>query len=175
MTDDLRYPIGKFTPPADYAARRSHTIARLARIPASMRLAICDLSDAQTKTPYRPGGWTVRQLVHHVADSHMNFYVRLKLALTEDVPTIKPYAEEPWALLEDSHSTPVSVSLSILDGVHERADRILRAIDAPSFAREYIHPVGGRNAVDYLIAMYAWHGEHHVAHITALRAREGWG
>lgn len=174
MTSDLRYPIGPFQPPAQPAAARAANIRRLARIPAALRLAVADLDDAQLNTPYRPAGWTVRQLVHHVADSHVNFYMRLKLALTEVNPTIRPYEEQLWAELADVATTPIATSLAILDAVHERADRVLRQLDDAAFGRTYVHPASGQHTLDYLVAMYAWHGEHHVAHVTSLRARSGW-
>lgn len=174
MTEDMRFPIGPFSPPASPAKDRVATIRRLARIPASLRLAVADLSEGQLGTPYRPGGWSVRQLVHHVADSHLNFYLRLKLALTESNPTIRPYEEQLWAELADVATTPLATSLAILDGVHERADRVLRSLADADFDRTYVHPASGQHTIDYLIAMYAWHGEHHVAHVTQLRAREGW-
>lgn len=174
MTPDLKYPIGPFQPPAEPAAVRAANIRRLARIPAALRLAVADLDDAQLNTPYRPAGWTVRQLVHHVADSHVNFYMRLKLALTEVNPTIRPYEEQLWAELADVATTPIATSLAILDGVHERADRVLRHLDDAAFARTYVHPASGQHTLDYLVAMYAWHGEHHIAHVTSLRARSGW-
>jgi uncharacterized damage-inducible protein DinB len=174
MTPDLRFPIGPFVPPAHPEAERGATIRRLARVPSSIRLAVADLSEGQLATPYRPGGWSVRQVVHHVADSHLNFYVRLKLALTESNPTIRPYEEQLWAELADVAATPLGVSLAILDGVHERADRLLRTLTDADFHRTYVHPASGQHDVDYLLALYAWHGEHHVAHVTHLRAREGW-
>ncbi len=174
MNSDLRFPIGAFAPPADPTRSRAAAITRLSRIPAALRLAIVDLSPAQLETPYRPGGWTLQQLVHHVADSHVNFYTRLKLALTEENPTIRPYEEQHWAELADNGTTPVTTSLAILDGIHERADRVLRALPDAAFARTYVHPASGQHTVDYLIHMYAWHGEHHTAHVTRLREREGW-
>jgi hypothetical protein len=175
MTTDARYPIGPFTAPTELTAHRAETIRRLARVPAALRLAVADLDDRQLDTAYRPGGWTVRQLVHHVADSHLNFYVRLKLALTEDQPTIRPYDEVRWAELADVRLAPLAISLGLLDAVHDRADRLLRTLGDSDFARTYVHPASGLHTVDYLVAMYAWHGEHHVAHVTQLRAREGWG
>lgn len=174
MTTDLRYPIGSYTPSATPAAVRAETLRRLQRVPASLRLAVVDLTAAQLDTPYRPGGWTVRQLVHHVADSHMNFYMRLKLAMTEVNPVIRPYEEQLWAELPDVAAVPIEVSLALLDGVHERADRVLRAMSDADFQRTYVHPASGQHTVDYLIGMYAWHGEHHTAQVRALRTREGW-
>lgn len=174
MTTDLRYPIGRYTPPTDFDAVRQQNIGRLARIPASLRLAVCDLTESQLNTPYRPGGWTVRQLVHHVADSHANWYIRLKLALTEDNPTIKPYNENAWSKLADANTMAITVSLAILDSVHERADKVLRSLDRAQFDRTYVHPESGQHTIDYMLGSYSWHGEHHIAHVTRLRAREGW-
>lgn len=175
MTDDLRYPIGPFVPPASSATQRRDCILRLAKLPATLRLAVVDLEDPQLDTPYRPAGWSVRQVVHHVADSHVNFYMRLKLAVTEIHPTIWPYDEVQWALLADVASTPLATSLALLDAVHERADRLLRSLGEAAFARTYVHPASGAHTVDHLVALYAWHGEHHVAHVTGLRQRQGWG
>jgi hypothetical protein len=173
---DLRYPVGKFdsTAPATPASRAA-AIADLAALPARMRAAIAGLGDAQLDTPYRPGGWTVRQVVHHVADSHLNAYTRFRLALTEENPTIKPYAEQQWAELPDAKSLPVEASLAILDGLHERWVALLGTLAAADYARTVVHPEHGRQmSLDFLAGMYAWHSRHHVAHITALRAREGW-
>lgn len=174
MTSDLRFPIGPdlapaTTTPADRAAR----IAAIAALPAEFRAAVAGLTDAQLDTPYRPGGWRVRQLVHHLADSHVNGYIRLKLALTEQNPTIKPYAEALWAELADS-ALPVELSLRLLDGVHERWATILRSLAPADFARTYAHPERGPLTLDVALASYVWHGRHHTAHITALRQREGW-
>ena len=176
MTDDLRYPIGAFTPPAALTPLvRGRFIETVAATPMALRTAVQGLSESQLNTPYRPDGWTVRQVVHHVPDSHINAYVRFKLALTEEAPTIKPYDEAAWALLEDSRSTPIETSLSLLDAVHDRWVRVLRAMSANDFARTYTHPALGSNPLDFMLALYAWHGPHHVAHITALRSRLGWG
>ena len=143
-------------------------------MPAALRAAVGGLSDAQLDTPYRPGGWTVRQLVHHVADSHMNAYTRFKLALTEENPTIKPYDEQSWAELVDSRTMPVEVSLRIVDGVHERLVIMLRAISDAQFGRALTHPENGAMTLDSLLNVYSWHGDHHVAHVTSLRERMGW-
>lgn len=175
MTEqDLRYPIGRYAPPPSFTPEwRRGCIDRIAATPAALRAAVHGLDDGALDTPYRPGGWTVRQVVHHVPDSHLNAYVRLKLALTEDCPTIKPYDEEAWALLADSRSTPVEVSLQLLESVHDRWVRILRAMSDADFDRTYVHPDSGRHALTHLVGLYAWHGEHHVAHVTSLRARLG--
>jgi hypothetical protein len=174
MTSDLSYPIGRFERPTSLTAadRESH-IATLAALPANLRGAVRGLTDAQIDTPYRPGGWTVRQLVHHVADSHMNGYCRVKLALTEDNPVIKPYAEEKWAELADS-KLPIEHSLVILDHVHARLDALLRSLTPAQFARPFLHPAGGPQTIDVWAALYAWHSRHHTAHVTALRSRSGW-
>lgn len=174
MTSDLSYPIGRFERPASLtAADREAHIATLAALPANLRGAVRGLTEAQIDTPYRPGGWTVRQLVHHVADSHMNGYCRVKLALTEDNPVIKPYAEEKWAELADS-KLPIEHSLAILDHVHARLDALLRSLTPAQFARPFLHPAGGPQTIDVWAALYAWHSRHHTAHVTALRSRSGW-
>jgi uncharacterized damage-inducible protein DinB len=173
---DPRYPIGKFqwsggdsTP-----AERAERIAQIAACPADLRAAVEDLDDAQLETPYRDGGWTVRQVVHHVPDSHMNAYIRFKLGLTEDTPTIKPYEENSWAQLPDSRTTPIAVSLDILENVHKRWVNLLRAMRDADFARKINHPESGVQTLDRVLALYAWHGRHHIAHVTSLRERKGW-
>jgi DinB superfamily len=172
---DPRYPIGKFEMLAAVTpALRHAAIEKIAETPAKFRAAVRGLSDAQMDTPYRDGGWTVRQVVHHVPDSHVNAYVRLKLALTESSPTIKPYAEDKWAQLADSRSTPIEVSLSLLESTHTRWVIILRSLTEADFARKLIHPEHGERNVDWLIFLYAWHGPHHTAHITELRKQRGW-
>ena len=172
---DLRYPIGKYEAKATLtAAERAEAIAQIAETPKRMRDAVGGLTGGQLDTPYRPGGWTVRQVAHHVPDSHMNAYIRLKLALTEDEPTIKPYEEGLWADLPDSRGTPVEVSLSLLEFLHLRWDILLRSLRPGDFARRLLHPASGVMTVDNLVHHYAWHGRHHVAHITSLRQREGW-
>ena len=132
------------------------------------------LTDAQIETPYRPGGWTVRQVVHHVPDSHLNAFCRFKLALTENEPTIKPYDESAWAELADVKAVPIATSLTLLEAVHERWVAILRAMTPADFGRQLIHPETGRQSLDQVLALYAWHGPHHTAHITSLRERNGW-
>jgi uncharacterized damage-inducible protein DinB len=172
---DLRYPIGRFAPPSIATdPLRQRWIDEIAAAPAALRAAVQDLTDRQLDTPYRPGGWTVRQVVHHVPDSHVNAYTRIKLALTEDTPTIKPYEEKRWAELPDGRTAPIEVSLALLEHLHARWILLLRSLDDAAFARPLNHPEGGAMNVDYLLAMYAWHGRHHTAHITALREREGW-
>jgi len=172
---DLSYPIGKYEPVSGLSAdKRAELIDDVAATPARMRAAIAGLDDTQLDTPYRDGGWTVRQVVHHVADSHMNCLIRFKLALTEDEPTIKPYAEGLWAELDDTRVAPIDMSLEILDGVHRRWDVVLRAMKPDEFARRFRHPERGTVTLDDTLGLYAWHGRHHVAHITRLRDREGW-
>ena len=174
MTSDLSYPIGKFErPTTSTSADRAARIATLAALPANMRGAVKGLSEKQIDTAYRPGGWTVRQLVHHVADSHMNGFCRVKLAMTEENPVIRPYAEAKWAELPDS-KTPIELSLTILDSVHARLDAILRSLSPSDFARPFLHPDSGPQTIDSWLALYDWHSRHHTAHITQLRKREGW-
>jgi len=172
---DPRFPIGKFHyegPPSP--EQRGAFIDQIAQTPPAIRTAIAGLSDQQLDTPYREGGWTVRQVVHHVPDSHMNAYVRFKLALTEDEPTIKPYAEDRWAKLQDSESTPVEVSLALLENLHERWVRLLRSLDENEWKRTFRHPEMGLMPLEKNLALYAWHGKHHTAHITELRKRMSW-
>lgn len=172
---DPRYPTGKFEMPAQITTTlRQDAIRKIAETPAKIRAAVGGLSDAQLDTPYREGGWTVRQVVHHVPDSHMNAYVRLKLALTEDKPTIKPYAEDKWAQLADSVSTPIATSLSLLETVHERFVILLRSLSDADFSRKLIHPDHGERDLNWLVFIYAWHGAHHTAHITELRKKNNW-
>jgi len=172
---DLRFPTGKFQrPPSLDAAGRARAIDIIAATPARLREAVRGLTDVQLDTEYRPGGWTVRQVVHHVPDSHLNAYVRFKLALTEDEPTIKPYDEARWAELADAKTVPIATSLTLLDAVHERWLAILNAMTATDFERTLVHPETGRQRLDQVLALYAWHGPHHVAHVTSLRQRNGW-
>jgi hypothetical protein len=172
---DLRYPTGRFVPTASATtASRASAIDVIAATPAQLRNAVEGLDEDQLDTPYRPDGWTVRQVVHHVPDSHLNAYVRIKLALTEDAPTIRPYDEAAWAGLADTSSVPIDVSLSLLEALHLRWVALLRAMTPADFERGYEHPETGRHTLDHLLALYAWHGPHHVAHITGLRARCGW-
>ena len=174
-SQDLRFPTGKFHRPAELdAVGRANSIEIIAATPARLRAAVSGLSDEQIETPYRPGGWTVRQVVHHVPDSHLNAYIRFKLALTEDVPTIKPYDEAQWAELPDVAAVPIETSLTLLDAVHERWLAILRAMKPSDFARELVHPESGRQRLDQVLALYAWHGPHHTGHVTSLRQRMGW-
>ena len=172
---DPRYPIGKFALPAEVTPeRRQEAINELASLPAKLRGAVEGLDDAQLDTPYRQGGWTVRQVVHHVPDSHVNAFVRLKLALTEDKPTIKPYDEAAWAELADSKAAPIESSQTLLQSVHARWDRLWRSLEPQHFARVLVHPEHGERTVDWLLFLYEWHGRHHTAHITELRKQKGW-
>jgi hypothetical protein len=175
-TADLQYPIGRMTHvmSANDQMRRA-AIGEIAALPARMRTAVAGLTEAQLDTPYRPGGWTVRQVVHHVPDSHVHAYIRLKLALTEDAPTIKPYDEKTWARLADSR-LPVEVSLTLLDSVHARWVALCHDLKASDWGRTFIHPEypEGPRTIDWLVQVYAWHSNHHLAHITSLRQREGW-
>ena len=172
---DPRYPVGKYDPPQNVTpAIRQQAIDAIAETPAKMRAAVKGLNDAQLDTPYREGGWTVRQVAHHVPDSHMNAYVRFKLALTEEEPTIKPYAEDRWAELADGKSAPVEVSLALLDSLHDRWVRMLRSVKTEEFARTFRHPEHGVRTLDWMLFLYEWHGRHHTAHITELRKQKGW-
>ena len=172
---DPRFPVGKFhyegTPSEQ---QRAKFIAEIEQVPAAMRSAIKGLSPQQLDTPYRDGGWTVRQVVHHVPESHMNAYIRFKLALTEDEPTIKPYDQDRWAKLDDVRSTPIEVSLALLENLHSRWIRLLRSLTAEDWKRTFKHPELGVMALEKNLALYAWHGKHHTAHITELRKRMGW-
>ncbi|HEY8852573.1 MAG TPA: putative metal-dependent hydrolase [Gemmatimonadaceae bacterium] len=176
QTADLRFPVGKF----DWTAPVSEAdfprfIAQIAETPGALRSAVAGLSRDQLETRYRPDGWTVKQLVHHLPDSHMNAYCRFKLALTEDEPTIKPYEEAKWAELPDSQRVPIDVSLDLLDALHQRWVALLKSMDNADFNRGFRHPArDGVLTLSQLLGLYAWHGRHHVAHITSLRKRERW-
>ncbi|HZQ95551.1 MAG TPA: putative metal-dependent hydrolase [Candidatus Sulfotelmatobacter sp.] len=172
---DLRYPIGKFIyegPPREQ--QRVAFLNDIGEAPAKLRASLKGLSEAQLDTPYRPEGWTVRQVVHHVPDSHMNAFTRFKLALTEEEPTIKPYAEDRWALLADVQATPIEVSLTLLDALHDRWLRLLQSLTPEQWKRTFRHPELGSMTLEKTLALYAWHGRHHVAHITELRHRMSW-
>ena len=173
--EDLQYPIGKFhIDPEVTAEKRQAWIQRLADLPDRLRQAVDDLSEEQLNVPYRPEGWTVRQVVHHLADSHVNAYLRCRLALTEKKPRIKTYDQAAWAALEDAESGPIHPSLSLISGLHDRWVRLFRSLPAAEFGRLLDHPEWGDISVNNLAQMYAWHSDHHVAHITGLRRREGW-
>ncbi len=177
--EDLRFPIGKFewVPPhneAEMAKRRGQYIEVLAQLPEAFGRAVSGLTPEQLETPYRPDGWTVRQLIGHVPDSHANAYIRFKLALTEYEPAIKPYKEDMWARLPDTANTPVDVSLQLLSALHARWVALLRGMDSSDFARTLRHPDLGVLELNRMLALYAWHSAHHTAHVTSLRKRMGW-
>jgi uncharacterized damage-inducible protein DinB len=173
---DLRYPVGRFGVEGEITpARRESWIGEVAEAPGLLRAAVLGLSEEQFDTPYREDGWTVRQVVHHLPDSHLNAYVRFKLALTEENPTIRPYEEARWAELPDTARTQIGVSLMLLEALHRRWVVLLRALTEAQWARTLFHPESQQQfQLDALLAHYAWHGRHHVAHITALRDRMGW-
>ena len=171
---DLRYPIGKFTFNGATEQQRNQFIDDIEQAPAKLRAAVAGLSAEELDSPYRPGGWTVRQVVHHVPDSHINSYVRFKLALTESEPTIKPYQEDRWAELGEARAAPIEVSLILLEALHKRWVLMLRSIKNEDWQRSFRHPELGLVSLEKNLALYAWHGKHHVAHITGLRARMGW-
>lgn len=172
--DQLRYPVGRFTPVENTANARAEHIRMIGLLPKRLCAAVSGLSNAHLDTPYREGGWTVRQVVHHFADSHANSFIRFKLALTEEWPTIKPYDEKAWAELPDSKSLPIDSSLSFITGMHERWVSLLESMSEADFERGYVHPERGRQNLAAALAIYAWHCRHHTAHITALRARNNW-
>jgi uncharacterized damage-inducible protein DinB len=172
--DDFRYPIGRFTPPtSSEPAVRSEQISSLRLLSSKLQAAVSGLSHSQLDTPYREGGWTVRQLVHHIADSHINAYVRTKLALTEDWPIIKTYDEAAWARLRDSN-LPIDGSLAMISALHERWVALLESLSEADFYCGYNHPELGRQELTRVLALYAWHSRHHTAHITNLRKRMSW-
>ena len=172
---DLRFPIGKLDRKSQLSPdERRAAVDAIAVAPRELRQAVKGLTDAQLDTPYRPGGWTVRQLVHHVADSHMNAYGRFRLAFTEQNPTIRPYDEAKWAELDDARTMPIEVSLTLLDAMHERLVTLLRSSPEDRFQRTLNHSENGSMTVDSLLSMYSWHGRHHTAHVTALRDRMKW-
>jgi len=172
---DLRYPIGTFKYEGELTEEgRRRAIDAIAEAPARLRAAVEGLAPQQLDTPYRPGGWTVRQLVHHLPDSHLNAYTRFKLALTEEEPTIKPYDEAQWANLADAQSAPPDISLALLEALHQRWVLLLKSLQPADFGRTLRHPERGVMTLDELLSLYAWHGRHHVAHITSLRERMGW-
>jgi len=174
MTDN-RYPIGKFERTETISdSQRKECIQQISEAPSRIRAAVQGLTEAQINTPYRDGGWTVRQVVHHVPDSHMNAYVRCRLALTEDSPTIKPYNEARWAELHDARTAPIEPSLTLLESLHTRWVDLLKSLRTSDFKRPLQHPEHGIIDLDFLVQLYAWHGRHHAAHITSLRRLKGW-
>ncbi len=172
---DPRFPVGEFKPPTNATQQmRSSAIEEIVVAPSEVRAALAGLSEAQLDTPYREGGWTVRQVTHHLADSHIHAYIRLRFALTEVEPTIKPYAEGDWARLEDAAHSPVEISVRLLESLHDRWVRLLRSLTPEDFSRTFRHPEHGVRTIDWLLFLYAWHGRHHTAHITELRKQKGW-
>jgi hypothetical protein len=172
---DLQYPIGRFEWPAAVSREQLATwIAGIEKLPDELQAVVAALHPKQLDTPYRPGGWTVRQLVHHLADSHLNCYQRYRLALTEEAPVIKPYDEKAWAELSDAKTGPVDISLLLLRTLHARWTSLLHSLTATEWARVFVHPERGAMRLDMTTGLYAWHSLHHVAHIRKLREREGW-
>jgi uncharacterized damage-inducible protein DinB len=172
---DLRYPIGKYKVFAFEEKQKESLLSDILFLPRQLEYAILNMDEAQLNTPYREGGWNLKQVVHHVADSHMNAYIRFKLGLTEDVPTIKPYMEERWAQLPDSERTPINISLTLLHALHHRWYDLLKHMDRAQWDRTVVHPEHGKVFTLWeLLGLYAWHGKHHTAHITSLRERMGW-
>lgn len=175
MSEDLRYPLGKFSGPIDQTPEQRHAaIAVIAALPENLRSAVNGLNDQQVDTPYRDGGWTVRQLVHHIADSHINAYVRTRRALTEDWPAVNAYDEKLWANLPDTRTLPIVVSLHLLEALHRRWVALFESLSDDQWQRGYVHSENGRQKLDEVVQMYAWHCRHHVAHVTELRKRMGW-
>jgi hypothetical protein len=174
MIEDLRFPVGKFEKVEVTADLRSQFINTIAELPKKLRDAVDGFSEEQLETPYRPDGWTVRQVIHHVADSHSNSLIRFKLALTEETPPIKPYLEDKWAELADSKHAPVELSLNQIDSVHGRWVLVLNSMSAEDFERNLFHPEHGEVSLNYMLSLYDWHSRHHLAHITELKKRSGW-
>ncbi len=172
---DLRYPIGPFEAgaPPDFGMRLK-MLSELAEVPNRLRAAVAGLSDGQLDTPYRPDGWTVRQVVHHLADAQLNWYVRTKLALTEDEPVVRPYDEVRWAELHDARTAPLEPSLMLLDGLHRRWVELFKSLAEEHWKRKIMHPERGILVLDAMLPMHVWHGRHHTAHIVELRNRLGW-
>jgi uncharacterized damage-inducible protein DinB len=175
MTQDPRYPIGKYEPQPFSQEQKEKWLADIACLPEELELSIQNLDEEQLRTPYREEGWTVQQLVHHVADSHMNAYTRFKLGLTETNPTIRPYDEKAWALLVDNDLVPINVSLTLLHALHQRWKAAIKNLDDVDWERTVVHPEHGRQmSLWFLLGLYVWHGKHHTAHITSLRENKGW-
>lgn len=175
MNQDPRYPIGKYQPQPYSEQQKKEWLADIQFLPEEVERAILNLDAAQLHTPYRDGGWTVQQLVHHIADSHMNAYIRFRLGLAEDNPTIKPYDENEWVKLADVDVVPINVSITILHGLHQRMLATIKDLTPEQWERKITHPEHGREmTLWFLLGLYAWHGRHHTAHITTLRANKGW-
>jgi DinB superfamily len=173
-TTDLSYPIGRFSGEQVTTSNRKRILLEIADLPGRLRDAVEGLSDAQLNTTYRPEGWTVRQVVHHLADAHLHSYIRTCFALTENEPTIMPFDENTWANLKDARSGPIEPSLLILDGVHSRWGQLLESLKEAEWEKRFVHPVRGPLTLSAHVPIYAWHGRHHTAHITELRKRQGW-
>ena len=172
---ELSYPISKFKMEENLTMpRRQELIQEISEAPKNLRAAVSGLNDMQLDTPYRPEGWTVRQVVHHIPDSHLNVYIRFKWALTENEPEIKAYNEKAWAELPEAKTAPIEMSLNLLDALHVRWVTLLKNLQEKDFARKLVHPENGLMTLDRMLCLYAWHGKHHTAHITELRKREGW-
>jgi hypothetical protein len=172
---DLQYPIGPYEAPATISAeQRVAWIQELSKLPTNLTKAVAGLNEAQLDTPYRPGGWTVRQVVHHLPDAHLNIYTRFRLALTEDSPLIKPYEQTAWAELDDARTAPVAASLALLEGLHGRFVLLLRSLSDADFARTFRRPDLVERRLDWTLGLCHWHSLHHVAHINTLRNRLGW-
>ena len=170
--ETLRYPIGKFkSPPAFTNEEVMEFVQAIATLPEQLQEAVTGFTEAEIDTPYRPGGWTVRQTIHHLADSHLNSYLRFRLALTEDKPTIKPYEEQLWAELTDGKQAPIDLSLTLLEALHGRWVMLLQSLTAEEWQRTFIHPASGETPLNKAAGLYAWHGQHHLAHITELKNR----
>ena len=173
--ETLSYPLGRYKPPAAInGTQREIWIDEIAALPENLRQAVEGLADWLIDTPYRPGGWTVRQVVHHLPDSHMNSYVRFKLALTQPTPTINAYDESAWAEMKDAKTAPINLSITLLDSLHARWVMLLRSLEDDEYQCVFIHPERGPVRLDWALGLYAWHSRHHVAHIENLRMREGW-
>jgi len=172
---DPRYPIGKYEPQEFSLVQKKKYLQDIRLLPGELEAAIQNLDEYQLDTPYREGGWTVKQVVHHIADSHMNAYIRFKLGLTEDSPTIKPYNEKEWAKLADVNSIPVNVSTTLLHALHLRLFAMIKDLTEEQFLRTVVHPEHGyKMSLWFILGMYAWHGKHHVAHINTLRKNKEW-
>lgn len=174
MSEDLRFPVGKFEKIEVTEELREQYIKTIEELPNKLTNAVEDLSEDQLETPYRPEGWTIKQVVHHIADSHSNSMIRFKLALTEDVPPIKPYMEDKWAELADSKHAPIQLSLDLIKGLHSRWALVLKSMSAADFDRKLFHPEHGEVNLNYMLSLYDWHCRHHLAHITKLRERNNW-
>lgn len=173
--NDPRYPVGPWQrTDLISSGALTHALEILGELPQNLRAAVEDLEDDQLDTPYRAGGWTIRQVVHHLADSHSNMSLRIRLALTEDAPTIRPYDEKAWASLHDSEAAPVEWSLELVEALHARLLMLLRSLSPTEWSRTYVHPENGVMRLDEVASLYAWHSRHHVAHITALRTLKDW-